>query len=138
MCQRNKHNDNIKAERSRAHPVLLACEVHVLACGLSTSQFLHQHPQLLQPQEDSHPPSTAVGLTTRSGVLTELCISAMCICAMASRTVPVEMMRPIVPPNLVHVPRYKLVRCCVGCSVYVADLGSVVRLLVVIVQAVYF
>ena len=110
-----------------------------VACGLSTSQFLHQHPQLLlQPQEDSHPSSTAVGLTTRSGALTELCISAMCSGAMASRTVPVEMMRPIVPPNLVHVPRYKLVRRCVGCSGYVAEPGSVVRLLVVIIQTVYF
>jgi len=47
-------------------------------------------------------------------------------------------MRPIVPPKLVHIPRYKLVRLCVGYSVYVAELGSVVRLLVVIIQAVYF
>lgn len=92
-----------------------------VACGLSTSQFLQQHPQVLQPQEDSHLSSTDVGLTTRSGALTELCISAMCSCAMASQTVPVEMMRLIVPLNLVHVPRYKLVRRCVGCGVFVAE-----------------
>jgi len=48
----------------------------------------------------------------------------------------VKMMRPIVPPNLVHVPRYKLVRC-VGCSVSVAKPGSIVRLQVVITSAVY-
>lgn len=48
-----------------------------------------------------------------------------------------EMMKPIVPPKLVHMPRYKLVKR-VGCSVYVAKPGSVVRLLVVIIQAVYF
>ena len=70
-------------------------------------------------------------------MLMELCISAMCSCAMASQTVPVEMMRPIVPPKLVHVPRYKLVRRCVGCSGYVAEHGSIVRLLVVIIQAVH-
>lgn len=46
-------------------------------------------------------------------------------------------MRLIVPPKLVHVHRYKLVRRCVGRSGYVAEPGSIVRLLVVIIQAVY-
>jgi hypothetical protein len=61
----------------------------------------------------------------------------MCSCAMANRTVPVEMMRPIVPSKLVYVTRYKLVRR-VGCIVSVTEPGTTVILLVVIIQAVYF
>jgi hypothetical protein len=47
---------------------------------------------------------TDVGLMIRSGVLMGLSISAMCKYVMESRTVPVEMTRPIVPlKQLVHI-----------------------------------